>query len=113
MPVALEVQDDVDEVLEQPRPGDGAFLGDMSEQHHRTGHQPTAENAVELRDAGGAVRRAFGGDLRNGQGRGTDRPGRDAAARLGPELADGAPGLAFRAPAEPLRDLVAAFVAAE
>ena len=33
--VALEVQHDVDEVLEQPRPGDRAVLGDVADEHGR------------------------------------------------------------------------------
>ena len=35
MPLALERQDGVDDVLEQPRPGERALLGDVPDEHHR------------------------------------------------------------------------------
>ena len=35
VPVALELQHDVDQVLQHPRPGHRAVLGDVADQHHR------------------------------------------------------------------------------
>ena len=68
VPLALEGDDDVDEVLQQPRPGDRAVLGDMPDEQHgdppRLGHLDEARgDLTDLPDiAGGAL------DLRAGEG---------------------------------------------
>ena len=68
VPVALEVQDDVDEVLQQPRPGDRAVLGDVADQQR--GHAALLgradEGAGDLADLCHAARRAV--DLGGGDG---------------------------------------------
>src|SRR3954452_16650436 len=59
------------------------------------------------------MRSALGSDLRDGSCGRADRARGGGAAGPGADLGDGAPGLAFRAAAEPLRYLVATLVAAE
>ncbi len=66
MPVALEVQDDVHQVLQQAGPGDGAVLRDVA--HEQRGHAPLLggpdQRARHLADLRHAAGRAL--DLRGG-----------------------------------------------
>jgi len=95
VPLTLEVQNDVDQVLEQPRAGDRAVLGDVSDQDGR--------DAALLcdRDEGGAhrpdLRHATGAAIGLRTGYGLDavddqKPGLDgidvvaALARQGPDV---------------------------
>ena len=64
VPVTLERQDDIDEVLEGPWSGDGALLGDVAHKDHR--HRPQLghpdQGRGHLLDLGDATRRSVPGN---------------------------------------------------
>ena len=82
VPVTLERQHDVHEVLQGPRPGDGALLGDVAHEDHRHGTQlgDPHQGCGHLLDLGDAARRRIPGNR--------NRLHRVEDEKLGSELLD-------------------------
>ena len=57
VPLALEVEDDVDQVLEHARPGDRAVLGHVADEHRRDAAAPWRRGSARPRTRGPARRR--------------------------------------------------------